>query len=100
MRVCVCVFKCVCVWPMPLSISWPLSIAVWPLMDAAVDSAVAFSVTIAAAAAVSVACCCFESPWPLPLHLGLEAVCDSSVLASILAQMLSLFSRCAHRSLY
>ena len=33
-------------------------------------------VTIAVADGVAVACCCLESPWPLPLHLGLEAVCD------------------------
>ena len=33
--------------------------------------------TVAVAVAFAVACCCPESPWPLPLHLGLEAVCDS-----------------------
>ena len=30
---------------------------------------------------VAVACYCLESPWPLPSHFGLEAICDSQAAA-------------------
>ena len=80
--VCVmCVVCAVCVQryvrPMPLSTSWPLPFAVCPLVDAAVDLAVAFASPLPLPLLSLLIAVAPESWWPSPIHLGLKAVCDS-----------------------